>query len=68
MGRITNAKEARAAIGKVVAWEEHSSRYIFERVGVIEDVKGRNLCIEGDWRWMADLKNLKIKEDPPVIV
>lgn len=68
MGRITNAKEARAAIGKIVEWEEHSSRYIVYRCGIVDEVSGRNICIEGSWQWMADLKNLKIKEDPPVVV
>lgn len=61
---IKSAADARAAIGKVVQWDDISPRYIFERSGIVEEVRGRNIVIDGDWLWRANLKNLRLKDQP----
>lgn len=56
--KITNIKEARACIGKMVYWEDHGQRYVFLRCGVLQGVQGKNLKIDDDWKWRTDLTNL----------
>jgi hypothetical protein len=60
---ITNAKEARAAIGKRVYWDEISPRYKMPRTGILSDVAGKNLLINNDWKWRPNLTNLRDTED-----
>lgn len=62
MSRITNVKEARAAIGKRVWWDDHGSRYVFLRSGMVTGAQGRNIEIDGAWHWRADLKSLRDTE------
>jgi hypothetical protein len=57
--KITNAKEARERIGKRVEWDDGGSVYTFFRSGILQDVSGRNLLIDGDWKWRSDLKCLR---------
>lgn len=59
MSRITSVKEARAAIGKQVWWEESGGHYTVTRTGYLEEVEGRNVMIEGNWLWRADLIMLR---------
>lgn len=59
MSRITNAKEARAAIGKTVYWDDAGSRYIFLRSGKVTGYQGREIIIDGDYKWMHSLANLR---------
>lgn len=62
MSQITNVKEARAAIGTKVYWDDHGSRYVFLRAGIMEEVGGRNVCIDGNWHYRADLRSLRTTE------
>jgi len=60
------AKERRALIGKRVEWEECHDYHrgtCFVRSGVVEASEGRNLMIDGDWKWYPEMTNLKLKED-----
>lgn len=62
------AEWAKKRIGKQVVWEEahdyHRGTCLIRR-GVIEEVKGRNVRISGDWKWLPDLTNLKEKPATP---
>ena len=53
------AAEARTLIGKRVAWDEISPRYHFERSGILEEVDGRNVKIDGDYKWLPYLTNFR---------
>ncbi|WP_439125966.1 MAG: hypothetical protein ACNJA3_29090 (plasmid) [Pseudomonas rhizophila] len=59
MTLIQSAKQARAAIGKQVWWDDHSTRYVMLRTGIVDEVDGGNICIEGNWLWRNDLKSLR---------
>lgn len=60
------SKEARTLIGKRVTWWsswcDHRGTYNLTG-GTLEAVKGRNVCIDGDWRWLPDLKNFHERRD-----
>ena len=60
--RITNVKEARAAIGQRVWWDDVGKRYIFVRSGTLTGVKDKNVEIDGDWKWRPNLTNLRTTE------
>lgn len=54
--------EAKKLIGKRVMWKEHydaARGTYFERTGIIDDVHGRNILIDGDWKWLPELHGLK---------
>lgn len=51
--------DARACIGKKVYWDDPSSRYVMLRQGFLTEVKGKNLLIDGDWKWRTHLRNLR---------
>jgi hypothetical protein len=55
---ITTAKELRKLIGSMVYWEDRGSRYDVQRCGIVEDVSGKNVLIDGDWKWRPDLRML----------
>ena len=56
---IKNVKDARNNIGKKVYWNDVGSRYIFLRSGIIEEVSGKNILIDGNWLWRSNLKCLR---------
>jgi hypothetical protein len=60
-----NAKEANKLIGKKVEWEYghrgRLARSCLVAHGTIEEVKGRNIRISGNWLWLPDLINLKLE-------
>ena len=59
---IRTAKEARAAIGKQVAWDDP---YLIRlSKGMLEDAEGKNLLIDGDWKWRSRLSGLHVVEQP----
>lgn len=45
-------------IGKTIAWDDHvdvrRGTYV-TRVGTLDDVRGRNVVIDGSYKWMPDL-------------
>lgn len=61
---ILNTAHAKAAIGKTVYWDDDSVRYRFLRSGVLQEVGkgGKNILIDGDWKWRPYLKNLRTTE------
>lgn len=56
--------EAKLLIGKKVTWE-----YARDSIrgsscvgtGTLTDIKGKNALIDGDWKWLPHLFNLKEK-------
>lgn len=59
------AKELRANIGKVIEWEHSYCRHrgvCLVARGVIEDVHGKNVLVNGDWKWVPYMINAKIIE------
>lgn len=59
--RLKYVKDLRANIGKRVYWDTPDSARYFgeERSGVLGEVRGRNLLIDGDWKWEPDLLALR---------
>lgn len=55
------AAEARALIGKGVVECDVDSGIWPIRCGEVEEVKGKNILINGEWRWLPDLKNLRLR-------
>ena len=53
----------RSWLGKKVEWEYahdwHRGTYLVQR-GIVEDVKGLNVLISGDWRWLPSLTKIKL--------
>jgi hypothetical protein len=60
--KITNIKEARAAIGSRVYWDDISIRYKILRSGILQEVEGKNMQIDGDWKWRTYLTNFRTTE------
>jgi hypothetical protein len=56
------AKEARTFIGKGVEWDEPTRISLIPRRGYVEDVKGKNVLINGDWKWLPDIKEFRLIE------
>lgn len=53
-------------IGKKVEWEEYhdyNRGTCLVRTGKVEDVKGKNVWIDGEPKWAPDLKNIKVIEN-----
>jgi hypothetical protein len=62
--RINNAADAKKAIGTILYWDDIGARYIMLRFGKLNAVDGKNLDIDGDWKWRPHLRNLRTtKED-----
>ena len=57
------AKQRRELIGKTIEWGEHldPNRGTYTlRTGVVEDSRGRNLLIDGDWKWYPKMIDVKV--------
>jgi hypothetical protein len=57
------AKELRANIGNVIEWEHSHCRHrgvCLVAKGVIEDVYGKSVKVNGDWKWHPHMINAKI--------
>ena len=53
-------KRHRPTIGTRIEWEECYDRHrgtCIVRDGLVTDVKGRNVWIDGDAKWLPDLSN-----------
>ena len=53
-------------IGKRIEWEyahDHNRGSYFVRKGFVEDVKGRNMWVDGDVMWGPDLNNIRVLGD-----
>ena len=59
---ISSAKQARAHIGKRVWWDDHSSRYVFLRSGILNSAEGRRVEIDGNWLSRSSLRALRTTE------
>ena len=53
-------KEAKKLIGKLVKWNAHycPKNGYGTYCGYVESVQGKNIEINGDWKWLPDLVNL----------
>lgn len=59
------AAEAKALIGKRVKWSVVVDRYRgYERryEGIVNEVSGRNIRIDDEWRWLPDIPSLTVVE------
>lgn len=58
--------EARKLIGKRVVWEiahdHHRGTYLL-RGGVLQGIEGKNAIVDGDYKWLPDMRNLRLAED-----
>lgn len=63
--RIKSAADAKKAIGKCVHWVERSKprglglQWETSHSGVLTESRGKNLLINGDWKWRLDLTELE---------
>jgi len=55
---------ARKLIGKLVEWDVDSIIQP-KRRGVVKEVTHKNVCINGNWFWLPDIKELRIVEEKP---
>ena len=55
------ASQLKEYIGKTVYWDDVSSKYVFLRQGIVEEVLGHNVLISGEWYWFYKMKNWKIR-------
>lgn len=62
MARIQTAKDARSRIGEKVWWDDHSSRYVFLKCGIINGVEGRHVLIDHNWYTVGNLRELRTTE------
>lgn len=63
MPLIRTTAEARAAIGQTVYWDDVSPRYVFLRQGVVQEVHAHNVMIDGDWKWLPNLKRNHLRTE-----
>lgn len=60
---MITAAELRKYVGKTLEWEYAHDKHrgtCLVRKGTLEEVKARNLLIDGEWRWWPDLINLVV--------
>ena len=56
---IKFASVARDNVGEKVYWDEVSSRYVYLRSGILTDVIGRNVAVDGNYKLMNDRLNFR---------
>ena len=56
---IKTASVARNHVGEKVYWDDVSARYIFLRSGILTGVFGRQVEVDGDYKPMKDMTNLR---------
>jgi hypothetical protein len=62
-GMKLTSKILKENIGNVIEWESHHDARrgtCSLNRGVITDVQGKNVSLDGDWRWFPDFINAKI--------
>lgn len=60
---IKTAKDAHKAVGKQVAWVDGTGLVWRECSGTLESVRGKNVLIDGDWKWRPDIIGLHVKPE-----
>lgn len=63
MSLIQTATQARAAIGTVVYWDDTYLIRPSVRHGTVNQVQGKNVMIDGDWKWLPDLKAAHLRTE-----
>lgn len=48
----------RKLVGRTVDFLEH--RWHRKRTGVIDEVSGRNICIDNNWYWLPDIRKMTV--------
>ena len=54
---------AKDLVGKRIRWEETLCRHrgtYREHVGTVTDARGRNVEVDGEWKWLPDMENLTV--------
>lgn len=54
---VKTAKDRRALVGKKIEFT-YCWRAFFE-MGTVLEVRGKNINIDGDWRWAPNMHNVK---------
>lgn len=55
------SSELKKYVGKKVYWDDVSSRYVFLRSGIVEEVWGHNVLISGSWYWFFKLRDWDVR-------
>lgn len=58
---IKTIKQAKENIGRQAWWDDISNRYHFIRTGYLEGVQGKNLLIDGDYKWLPSLRSHNLR-------
>jgi len=64
----TANKDNLPLVGQVIEWEESHDRHrdtCLVRQGLVTQVKGRNVWINDDAKWLPDMKNWRVIGDKP---
>ena len=59
---VSTMKQRRALIGKRIEW--NSGGFIMKRAGTVTAVEGKNMLVDGDWKWAPDMINVRVSEQP----
>lgn len=54
---LKTSKQRRALIGKLIEWND--AGWISKSSGIIEDVCGKNILVNGDWKISSSMINVK---------
>lgn len=56
---IRTAADARKCLNQIVYWDDVGNRYIFLRSGLLTEYFNRNVCVDGDFKFMRDFPGLR---------
>ena len=57
-------KDVKKWVGKEIEWDIMTDihRGVYKtKDGMLEEVRGRNLLVDGEWRWFPDMRNVRLK-------
>jgi hypothetical protein len=57
---VSTMKQRRALIGKRIEW--NTGGFVMKRSGTVTAVEGKNMLIDGDWKWAPDMLNVRVSE------
>jgi hypothetical protein len=58
-------KEIRKLIGKRITWDTRPawSGHFTSHGGTVEKACGGNVMIDGNWQWLRDMRNIRVKAE-----
>lgn len=57
---VRTVKQRGALIGKRIAWRSMGWPRVY--YGTVEEVQGRNIKVDGDWKWAPDMSDVHVME------